>query len=96
MLGTINEAILIAHVSFGVFALLSSVWLFVDTLNGGEAAVRCLIAMVLPQVWQAWPNPRNGAHVHSKSRLARILRASGNGLAQPQHDVAAGAVLERL
>lgn len=40
MLGTINEAILIAHVSFGVFALLSSVWLFVDTLNGGEAAVR--------------------------------------------------------
>ncbi len=35
-----KEAILMSHVSFGVFALLASVWMFVDTLNGGQAALR--------------------------------------------------------
>ena len=35
-----KEMILMSHVTFGVFALLASVWLFVDVLNGGEAALR--------------------------------------------------------
>lgn len=34
-----KEAILMTHVTFGVFALLATVWLFVETLNGGDAAM---------------------------------------------------------
>ncbi len=35
-----KEVILMTHVTFGVFGLLATVWLFVETLNGGEAALR--------------------------------------------------------
>lgn len=34
-----KDAILMTHVTFGVFALLATVWLFVETLNGGEVAM---------------------------------------------------------
>jgi hypothetical protein len=34
-----KEAILMTHVTFGVFALLATVWLFVETINGGDVAM---------------------------------------------------------
>lgn len=50
----VSEIILLAHATFGVLALLAAAWVFVDTLNGGELAmrrVRRASALVAALLW---------------------------------------------
>jgi hypothetical protein len=49
-----SETILLSHATFGVLALLASVWVFVDTLNGSDQAmlrIRRASALVAALLW---------------------------------------------